>query len=123
MPTVAGWAQAPGAQHPGDRSPSTWLDTDPASNGPAPTLASIAPATVARGAAPVTVVLTGTGFTPNVVATFNGVDQPTTYISDTSASFRVDASGRDFTAQAGAYPVNVRTPGGTTATPRTFTIT
>lgn len=51
-----------------------------------PTLSGISPDTgLATGG--VTVTLTGTGYTPTTVATFDGLNRPTTYIGPTSVSF------------------------------------
>lgn len=86
-----------------------------------PTVASIAPATVVKGAANTTVTLTGTGFVSGVTkATLNGGDVTTTFISATSISCVIPAS-----ALVNAGTIAVGAHSGLLVAPvsRTFTVT
>lgn len=87
----------------------------------APTLASISPTTGVAGNSDATVTLTGTGFvTGFTVATLNGVDQATTFVSSTSVTFALPLSSL---AAAGTLSVNVRNGTLFSVTPRTYTVT
>jgi hypothetical protein len=84
-----------------------------------PTLASIAPATAVIGGADLTLICTGTNYTPTSKIMFNGGEEPTTFISPTSISTVV----RPSTASTpGDYPVTVKTILGETP-PKQFTFT
>ena len=65
---------------------------------------------VSGAAADITMVVTGTGFTEGSVITFNDLDEPTTFISDTEVSTGVKPSL--FVVPA-VCPVAVRDAGGT----------
>jgi hypothetical protein len=87
-------------------------ETDPPPEPPAaPTVEALTPNTAVSGAAAdIDMVVTGTGFTEASVITFNGLDEPTTFISDTEVSTGVKPSL--FVVPA-VCPVAVRDAGGT----------
>lgn len=68
-----------------------------------PNLTGITPATAPAGASTLTLVCTGTGFTPSTVVRWNGTDRTTTYVSTT----RLDAT---------IPAVDLTTPGTATVT-------
>jgi hypothetical protein len=68
--SIAGWTDAP--------------------SGSAPTVTTLVPATVPLGAPNFTVRVLGTGFTPDPVIVWNGIDVPTTVVSDTEVTTDVD---------------------------------
>lgn len=77
----------------------------------APTVEALTPNSAVSGAAAdITMVVTGTGFTEGSVITFNDLDEPTTFISDTEVSTGVKPSL--FVVPA-VCPVAVRDAGGT----------
>ncbi|MFN2977520.1 beta strand repeat-containing protein [Terriglobus aquaticus] len=83
---------------------------------PVPSLASIAPATIALGAPDTTVTVTGTNFVPGVALAVNGTTRTSTFVSATQLTAKLLAA--DFTA-AGPLPLNVINPkpgGGTSGT-------
>lgn len=87
----------------------------------APTLSTIAPATVAAGSGPTVVTLTGTNFYPATQVTFNGAAATTTFTSATQISATLTAAQL---ASAGTILVAASTPapgGGTSAT-QTLTV-
>lgn len=55
-------------------------------------ISAITPKEVPAGSGPVTVTVTGTGFTPQTVIVLSGVDEPTTYISSTQVQATVPAA-------------------------------
>lgn len=114
MPTIPGWAEAPGKPHVNDPT-RTWLDTDPDQVGLPPDLDAIAPASATDGDGAVTLTATGTLFTPDAKITLDGRDQDTTFVSATSLTASVDVP------VVGTYPVTVVQAGGETA-PQTFTV-
>lgn len=71
---------------------------------PAPTLASLTPASAVAGGAGFTLTLTGTRFTFASVASWNGSTRTTTYLSSTQLTIQVSASDL---ATPGQYPVTV----------------
>ena len=70
-----------------------------------PVLTSLTPDTAVIGGADVTMKVSGTGFTPASVITFNGGDEPTSFTSPTEVSTGVKPSTA---TTPGAYPVTVR---------------
>ena len=81
---------------------------------PAPVLASVSPVHGAAGAA-LTLTVTGTNFEPVSVVNFNGVPEPTTFVSATQLTAAVRATDN---ATGGSIAVTVTSPppgGGTTA--------
>ena len=70
-----------------------------------PTLGSISPNTAVIGGEDVTMVCNGTDFTSASVITFNGGDEPTTFISENQVSTIVKPSTA---GTPGAYPVTVK---------------
>jgi hypothetical protein len=80
---------------------------DPAAGPVAPVLTSLTPATAQIGDPDFTLHVTGTGFTAASVIVFNGVDEPTTLVSDTEVTTGVDMTV--WLAPTGPLPVVVRT--------------
>ena len=83
-------------------------------NNPAPGLASVVPAHAAAGSA-LTLTVTGSNFEPVSVVNFNGVPEPTTFVSATQLSAAVRAADN---ATGGPIAITVSSPqpgGGTTA--------
>ena len=85
----------------------------------APVITSLTPATAAIGDAAFTLSVIGTGFTPTSVISFNGLDEPTTFVSPTEVSTGVDMSV--WLAEA-VVPVTV-TNGDVVSDPMDFTFT
>lgn len=77
---------------------------------PAPVISSISPSTAVCGDVDLEMLVTGTGFTADSIITFNGLDEPTDFHSDTSVGTGVKPSL--FLVPA-TCPVAVRGPGGT----------
>ena len=77
------------------------------STNPAPTISSIAPDTVARGAAEATVTLRGGGFTPQTVGRIGGADRQTQVVSGTELRVRLSAADL---ATGHIVPVTAYTP-------------
>jgi hypothetical protein len=92
----------------------TWLQ-----QAPLPVLSSISPATAVHGAADLTMVCTGSGFTSSSVVIFNNVQLTTTFTNDTSVSAVVQPS----LFAAGAVQTLIRTFDGQSSAPKTFTFT
>ncbi|MBL8203526.1 MAG: hypothetical protein JNM09_04795 [Blastocatellia bacterium] len=92
-----------------------------ASNNPAPTLASIEPATVTAGSAAFSLTLNGTGFVATSAAQVNGISRTTTVVSSTQLTIAMTAAD---IANAGTLSIAVVTPapGGGTSETRTLTI-
>ena len=82
----------------------------------APTLSGISPATAVVGA-PVPITATGTGFMQLSRITVSGIDQATTFVSDTELTATVAAA-----AAASTVPIEVRT-GEMVSEPVDFTFT
>jgi hypothetical protein len=70
----------------------SWVYDDTHPEPVAPTLTALTPNTAVLGSADVTMVCTGTGFTPESVINFNTVDEPIVFISDTEISTVVKPS-------------------------------
>jgi len=89
---------------------------------PAPVLASIAPASVAAGSGPTTLVVSGSGFIASSIINWNGAPLSTGY--DSATQLRATIPAADLVT-AGTANVTVTTPapGGGTSTPAAFTIT
>ena len=68
-----------------------------------PTLTTLAPNTAVHGTAPITVQLTGTGFTPTSKASYGGSGVSTAYVGGTALRITIDPTK----AVAGAVPVAV----------------
>ena len=88
---------------------------------PAPTVASVSPATIVVGSADTKVTVTGTGFTPQSVVGVGGVALATLYWNPTVATATIPAAQL---ANAGNQPVQVTTPapGGGTSSTVTLTV-
>jgi len=93
----------------------------PLSN-PAPTLTSLAPASVQAGSAAFTLTVNGKNFVPATRVQWNGADRPTLFVN--SGKLQVQVSAADV-ASAGAANVAVVNPalGGGTSNGLSFTIT
>jgi len=106
---------------PGGTATSTGTFTVTLPN-PAPTIASLAPATAVAGSAAFTLAVNGTGFVNTSVVSFNGTALTTTYISATQVTAAVPASA---VAAVGTSAVAVANPapGGGTSAAATFTVT
>lgn len=89
---------------------------------PAPTLASVAPATTLQGSDDTTITLGGTGLTPTTVVTLDGTNLATTYVSATQIR-AVIPKARLATAGTAAVGVTTPPPGGGTSNTLVFTIT
>jgi hypothetical protein len=87
--------------------------------GTAPVLSALNPATAVLGSANFTLSCIGEGFTPDAVIAFNGLDEPTTVVSETEVTTGVDMS---VWAAPATVPVTVRTAAGESA-PLTFEFT
>jgi hypothetical protein len=59
---------------------------------PTPTIASIAPTSAPAGSAPITLTLTGAGYTASTVVQYGGVALPTSFVSATQVTAAVSAS-------------------------------
>ena len=81
-----------------------------------PVITSLSPSTTIVSA-PVSLVITGTGFGPDSSASFGGVDAGASFVSDTSLTAEVTAP-----AVEGPVPVTV-TSNGVTSDPVDFTVT
>lgn len=88
---------------------------------PAPTATSLLPNTVAIGQPSFELHVHGLGFRPGCVISFNGHDEPTTFVSDTDVSTGVDMSV--WAAPSAPLPVSVRNPDNKSSEPLTFTFT
>ena len=78
-------------------------------NAPTPTLTSISPASADAGSGDFTLTVNGTNFASNSVVNFNGVAEPTTFLSATQLTATVSNAE---IAAVGNYPVTVSTPSG-----------
>jgi hypothetical protein len=88
---------------------------------PVPANLSLSPTSAVVGTQGLTLTVMGTGFTPSSVVLWNGSARSTVFASATQVSASILAS--DLASRA-FVPVTVRnpTPGGGTASPRTFTV-
>jgi IPT/TIG domain-containing protein len=114
---------SPYPQPPSPPNPAAY--TDPVTR-PAPTLTTVAPATMAAtAAAPIVLTLTGTNFTNGTRVSFGGVvdharlAEDPVYISPTSMKVGLDPTG----LPAAGYAVLVKNVDGQTSGAQTFTIT
>jgi hypothetical protein len=84
-----------------------WIDTGGGAPAPEPgeepTLTSLDPTSWRIGDPPVTMTATGTGFTDQSILTFNGGDEPTTFVSETELTTEVGTA-----STPGLYPVTVK---------------
>ena len=88
---------------------------------PTPTVGALVPATAVIGAASFTLKVQGTGYTPGCVIVFNGLDEPTTFVSATEVTTGVNMAV--WTAPSAPLPVAVRSIGGKVSNAMTFTFT
>lgn len=88
---------------------------------PAPVLASIAPSSAIAGGAAFALTLSGSGFTGQSVARWNGASLATTFVSATQLTASIAAS-RIAAAGTASLTVFNPAPGGGTSAARTFTI-
>ena len=88
---------------------------------PAPTIDSLSPALMTAGGGDFLLTVNGTGFVEGSVASWNGSNRTTTFVSPTQLTTKITAA--DVTT-AGTYPVTVfnPTPGGGTSNSKTFTV-
>ncbi len=75
-----------------------------------PVISTLTPGVQVAGGAPVTLMITGTGFTPTSTVNFNGVSYPQTTSTATSIEAVIPASALTV---AGSYPVTVTNAAGT----------
>jgi hypothetical protein len=78
------------------------VNTQPAT----PTLSALDPNTAVIGDADLVMTVTGADFNPTSIITFNGGNEPTTYVSATELSTTIKPATA---TTAGAYPVTVKT--------------
>ena len=90
-------------------------------NNPAPTLASLSPASAVTGGGARTVNLTGTNFLSSSTVTYNGVGHAATFLNSTQLTISLSATDQ---ATAGSYAVAVTNPapGGGASGPQTFAV-
>lgn len=88
---------------------------------PIPRISSISPTSVDAGSPEFTLTVTGTSFVSNSVVRFNGVELPTTFVSDTSLTAQVPAA-RIATPGNALVSVNNPAPGGGSSNNILFTI-
>ena len=95
--------------------------TPSGTDNPAPTLTSIAPASVSEGAAAFTLTANGTGFVSTSKVHWNGAERPTTFVSATQLQATIAAGD---VAAVGSTQVSVQTPapGGGVSAAQAFTI-
>lgn len=84
-----------------------------------PVITSLNPTNASHSGGTITLHVLGSGFTPDAVVNFNGIDKRTTYVSPTDVSISGDIQPSD---QPGPNAVTVRTRAGV-SNPATFTIT
>ncbi len=89
------------------------------SAGVQPTIGALVPASATAGAPGFKLAVTGTGFTPSSVVSFNLNNEPTTYVSSTQLQAAIPASA---IAVAGTPFVTVANPGGSPPVVATFTV-
>jgi len=104
---MGNWTAQPSVDHLSAKAPAT-----------PPAITNLNPNNIASGAAPVTLVVTGTGFKQNSVVAINGVVQSTIYVSGTSLKVLYAPKK----ATNGTVPVTVVTAG-TASAPSTWTFT
>jgi hypothetical protein len=105
----------PDGQKSGSSNPSVVVDN------PAPAITSLSPASANSGAGPLNVVVTGTGFLANSVASFGGNARATTVQSGTQLTMALTAADL---GTGGNVNVTVSNPmpGGGVSPPSTFTV-
>jgi len=84
---------------------------------PLPTITGVTPDPVAEGTQ-VTITVKGTGFVQSSVVLFQAVPLPTTYVSGTELTAKLDLKN----TLPGKYNVQVKSPGGRTSAPYVFTV-
>jgi uncharacterized protein (TIGR03437 family) len=87
---------------------------------PRPTIASLAPASVAAGSGPLALAVSGQNFAVNCVVRWNGAPLYTTFTSATQATATVPA---DLVANPGSASITLANPSGLEADAASFTIT
>ena len=104
---LGNYTTTPNQQHASSMSPAT-----------NPTLASLTPATAAKGTGTQGLTVTGTNFTPGCRIWVDNQERPTTFISATSMSTSFPKN-----PNAGVWTVDVKLGGTPVASTRTFTWT
>jgi hypothetical protein len=77
--------------------------------GAASSISALSPSTTGVGASSFTLTVNGNGFSPNSMVFFNGVAQPTTFVSAAQITAMISASE---VAMTGTLPVYVRVSSG-----------
>jgi len=90
-------------------------------NNPVPTITSLSPTVAVAGAAPPTIVVTGTGFVPTTVIDMNTSARATTYVSATQVSVTLTTADVATAGSLSLTAVNAA-PGGGTSTASTIAI-
>lgn len=88
---------------------------------PAPTLASLSPASIAAGSAPFTLAVNGTNFAPGAVVIWQGSPRQTTFVSNTQVTAQITAADVATQGPASVTVVNPA-PGGGASNALTFTV-
>ena len=88
---------------------------------PAPTIASLSPASETMGSTSTLLTVTGTGFVPTTVINVNGTARTTTFISGSQVSLTMTAADVSAVASLSLTAMNPA-PGGGTSTPATLAI-
>ena len=106
---------------PGGGSATTTFTVSPTTN-PVPTISQLNPPSLAVGATPQAITITGTGFLTSSTATFNGASHSATYLSGTQLTISLTSTDL---ASAGTFPVVVTNPapGGGASSPVNFVVT
>jgi N-acetylneuraminic acid mutarotase len=93
----------------------------PSSN-PVPTISGLNPSSLAAGAAPQTLTISGTGFLSSSTVTFNGISHSAAFISATQLTIPLTSADL---ATVGTYPVVVTNPapGGGASVAKNFIVT
>jgi IPT/TIG domain len=98
------------------RKDPDWLYTTPV-----PAITGLTPNTAVAGdATDITMVVAGSNFGPSSTIYFNGLPEPTTFVSDTEVSTGVKPS---LFVEPATCPVDVRNPDGGKSEPLDFTFT
>ena len=88
-------------------------------NAPQPSIASLAPSSIAAGAGSFSLNVSGQNFAVNCVVRWNGVPLFTTLVSGTQATANVPA---DLVSAAGSLLITIANPSGLESAPASFTI-
>jgi len=106
---------------PGGGSATATFTITPTAN-PIPTITQLNPVSLAVGAIPQTLTISGTGYLTTSTVTFSGASDPATYLSGTQLTISLTSADL---ATAGTYPVVVTNPapGGGSSGPKNFTVT